>query len=132
MARPSLDHEYGGLYGAGSEPVQGFLAGVRQSRFTNLPSGNAASRKRTGSRSPKVAAANNSSGDDFAYYLILADVVKLAGSLESFAHRRDDFWPECSRCYERTNWHGIFFHWRERPAGERLKADRGASNPRRL
>ena len=28
MARPSLDHEHGGLHGAGAEPVQGFLAGI--------------------------------------------------------------------------------------------------------
>src|SRR5258706_13604391 len=28
VARPSLDHEHGGLHGAGAEPVQGFLAGI--------------------------------------------------------------------------------------------------------
>jgi hypothetical protein len=29
VTRSSLDHEHGGLYGFGAEPVQGFLAGVR-------------------------------------------------------------------------------------------------------
>jgi len=29
MVGASLDYEHGGLYGPGTEPVQGFLAGVR-------------------------------------------------------------------------------------------------------
>jgi hypothetical protein len=29
MAGPSVDHQHGGLYGAGAEPVQGLLAGLK-------------------------------------------------------------------------------------------------------
>jgi hypothetical protein len=28
LARASVDHQHGGLHGAGAEPVQGFLAGL--------------------------------------------------------------------------------------------------------
>jgi len=34
-----LDHEHGGLYGAGAEPVQGFLAGVSRRGWLSIDAG---------------------------------------------------------------------------------------------
>src|SRR5262245_51609823 len=57
---------------------------------------------------------NNSFGDDFTHQLRLAGLVKhFAGSLESFAHRRDGFRFEYSGHHEWTNWHGDYLsRWR--------------------
>jgi len=79
VARSSLDHERGGLYGPGAEPVQGFLAGVTQvARFNQF---RVATSKRGGAQANSVALTNtghcnNSSGHDFSYHLMLAGVGK--------------------------------------------------------
>jgi hypothetical protein len=54
----------------------------------------------------KFCRCDNSSSNDFACNLRLAGPVKLlAGSLESFTHRRNHFRFERTGSYEWTNWH---------------------------
>jgi hypothetical protein len=82
VARPrtaAASHEHAGLHSVRTEPVQGFLARVRQvARFDQF---HLTTSKRGSAQANWVALTNigrchNSSGDDFAYDLILASVGK--------------------------------------------------------